>query len=89
LTGLKKIVFDDVISIYTYDANLDIDFWKEKAEQFSCTKEDAPLHHNPFDKTQPIQLNTHTSRRENAKSSHIIVSVEQPEIILSDFFVGI
>jgi hypothetical protein len=26
LTGLKKIVFDDVISIYTYDANLDIDF---------------------------------------------------------------
>ncbi len=86
---IKKNVFDDVISIYTYDANLDIDFRKEKAEQFSGAKEDVPLHRNPFDKTQPIQLNTRTSRRENAKSSRIIVSVEQPEIILSDFSVDI
>lgn len=89
LDRIKKNVFDDVISIYTYDANLDIDFRKEKVEQFSRSKGDARSRRNPFDRTQPIRQSTRISRRENAKSNRIVVSVEQPEFILSDFSVDI
>jgi class 3 adenylate cyclase len=86
---IKKSAVDDVTSIYTYDANLDVDFHNEKALKVSRSNDEAVLRRIPIDKTQTMRQNTRASRRENAKSSRTVLSVEQPEIILPEFSVDV